>query len=96
MKTLNDRLMEKARSEFEKLYYSTIQGAVKNIVGSLKIGESVFRRDESLSKLWNMQWSPESTQIIERIFPAYAERYVEDFIQKVEEAQSMLEEHTHG
>lgn len=95
MKTLNDRLTEKARSEFERLYYSTVQGAVGQIRRVLGISETTMRKDQSLGVLWNMQYNPESGRLINELFPAYAETYIEGFIKKVEEAQAMLEEHTH-
>jgi F0F1-type ATP synthase gamma subunit len=96
MKTLNDRLMEKAKSEFTNKYYKVIRNTVNNLMSELKITEDKFKRDPTLSVVWRMQYRPESEEVIKNLFPAYAESYIEEFLIKVEEAQSMLEEHTHG
>jgi len=97
MKTLNDKLTEKATTECSQLYYKNIQKFVKDFMTTFSIPEDVMRKNPLLQPLWNMQYSSgSSTQILDIITPIYADNYINDFIQKVEEMQGMLEDHTHA
>jgi len=94
MKTLNDKLTEKATLECSNLYYNTIQRFIRNFMSTFNIPEDVMRKNPLLQPLWNMQYSSgSSTQMLEIITPLYVDNYLNDFCKKVEEMQEMLEDH---
>ena len=96
MKTLNDKLTEKATQECSALYYKNIQKFIKDFMNTFNIPEDVMRKNPLLQPLWNMQYSSgSSTQILEIITPTYVDNYLNSFLQKIEEMQEMLEDHNH-
>ena len=65
-------------------------------MSTFNITENVMRENPFLKPIWNMQYSSGSSgQILEIITPIYVDNYLNNFLQKVEEMQEILEYHNH-
>lgn len=93
--SLNAKLHLKASNEVKKLYFKTMQDFVTQFKKTFFLSDDDMKKCPYLNCLRNLQYSNDTTDVLKLITNKYTDNYINNFITKVEEIESMIDDSIH-